>query len=311
MYQFSRAIYRELAPQILAPAPGSPASSNHEAVLRACEAVVTRMAIDRHYFARPERTLFCDIRGFFPMAAQARVHMVIDRYIGLAQQYLERASARGLHGRQRRSPALPRDHPQGLGLPAHAAGAQRLLPLPPAPRRNRGPRAGGGLAPRHRPHPPTPASPAPRAGVVPLGCAHALGRRRRRHVHRRRPDRRRRRAPHRQGPLHALARAVRRGAATRCALVLVAGRRRAGSRRALRARHDRRDERPARGPHRAHRADRDRRVHRRDRARAPEPRRTCTGCARPRPPRSSRRSCASARPSGSAPRARCARSSRR
>jgi hypothetical protein len=89
MYQFSRAIYRELAPQIVAPAPGAPAASNHAAVLHACEAVITRMAIDRHYFARPERTLFYDIRGFFPMSAQARVHMVVARYLSLAEQFLE------------------------------------------------------------------------------------------------------------------------------------------------------------------------------------------------------------------------------
>ena len=37
MYQFSRAIYRELAPQIVAPPLGAPAASNHTAVLRACE----------------------------------------------------------------------------------------------------------------------------------------------------------------------------------------------------------------------------------------------------------------------------------
>ncbi len=87
MYQFSRAIYRELAPQIAEPAAANSAA-NHAAVLAACEAVVTRMAIDRHYFAKPERTLFCDIRGFFPMSAQARVHLVVTRYIGAAQRFL-------------------------------------------------------------------------------------------------------------------------------------------------------------------------------------------------------------------------------
>jgi len=56
MYQFSRAIYRRLSPEILPPPPGSPPASNHAAVLRACEEVVTRMALDRQYFARPERT---------------------------------------------------------------------------------------------------------------------------------------------------------------------------------------------------------------------------------------------------------------
>ncbi len=89
MYQFSRAIYRELAPQILAPPPGSPLAGNHTAVLRACEQVVTRMATDRHYFARPARTLFCDIRNHFPMSAQGHVHRVIARYIGYAEQFLD------------------------------------------------------------------------------------------------------------------------------------------------------------------------------------------------------------------------------
>ena len=92
MYQFSRAIYRELAPHIAAARPGSAAAaageSNHEHVLRACEAAIERMATDRHYFARPARTLFWDIRMYFPMSAQARVHSVVVRYIGLAQRYM-------------------------------------------------------------------------------------------------------------------------------------------------------------------------------------------------------------------------------
>ncbi len=92
MYQFSRAIYRELAPYIAAPSPGSTAAaageSNHEQVLRACESAIERLATDRHYFARPERTLFWDIRMHFPMSQQARVHSVVVRYMGLAQRYL-------------------------------------------------------------------------------------------------------------------------------------------------------------------------------------------------------------------------------
>jgi hypothetical protein len=88
MYQFSRAIYRELAPKILAPAPGKPSASNHAAVLRACEDVITRLATDRHYFARPARTLFCDIRSYFPMAAQGQVHRVVTRYTNYAERFL-------------------------------------------------------------------------------------------------------------------------------------------------------------------------------------------------------------------------------
>jgi hypothetical protein len=88
MYQFSRAIYRELAPQIVTPAHGAPATANHIAVLRACEQVITRLATDRHYFAHPARTLFSDVRNYFPMSAQGHVHRVIARYMGFAQQYL-------------------------------------------------------------------------------------------------------------------------------------------------------------------------------------------------------------------------------
>src|ERR1700740_2965048 len=88
MYQFSRAIYRELAPRILAPPPGVGSAANHTAVLRACEAVITRLATDRHSFARPARTLFCDIRSYFPMSAQQHVHEVVSRYMDLAQRFL-------------------------------------------------------------------------------------------------------------------------------------------------------------------------------------------------------------------------------
>src|SRR5438270_1143222 len=88
MYQFSRAIYRELAPRILAPPPGAPATSNHTAVLRACEEVITRLATDRHYFARPARTLFCDVRSYFAMADQAHVHRVIARYVAFAERFV-------------------------------------------------------------------------------------------------------------------------------------------------------------------------------------------------------------------------------
>jgi hypothetical protein len=46
------------------------------------------LATDRYYFARPARTLFWDIRTYFPMGAQQRVHRVVSRYIDLAQRYL-------------------------------------------------------------------------------------------------------------------------------------------------------------------------------------------------------------------------------
>src|SRR5579875_3927006 len=88
MYQFSRAIYRELAPHLAAPKPGQRELDQHRELLRACESTVERLATDRFYFAKPARTLFADIRMYFPMSAQERVYAVVTRYIALAQSYL-------------------------------------------------------------------------------------------------------------------------------------------------------------------------------------------------------------------------------
>ena len=96
MYQFSRAIYRQVAELIVEPGDQRPGDlTNHERVLRACEAAVERLAYDRHYFARPARTLFCDIRVYFPMAAQERVYTVIKRYLHWADEFLARQPKNG------------------------------------------------------------------------------------------------------------------------------------------------------------------------------------------------------------------------
>jgi hypothetical protein len=87
MYRFSRSIYRELAPDILEDKPCHSGPSNHERVLRACEAAVYRLATDWHYFAKPTKTLFNDIRIYFPMSAQPRVYRVVDRYMTFAKRY--------------------------------------------------------------------------------------------------------------------------------------------------------------------------------------------------------------------------------
>jgi hypothetical protein len=86
MFQFSRAIYRELARDIQTPV--GCATKGHEAVLRACEANLTRLATDRHYFAKPARTLFSDIRPYFPMSAQTKVWHVVQTYVGAAEEWL-------------------------------------------------------------------------------------------------------------------------------------------------------------------------------------------------------------------------------
>ena len=95
MYRFSRAIYRELADEILEDPNRASFHTNHERVLRACEAAVERLATDRRYFAHPARTLFCDIRAYFPMSAQLRVLRVTERYMALADEFLSRLPQNG------------------------------------------------------------------------------------------------------------------------------------------------------------------------------------------------------------------------
>jgi hypothetical protein len=88
MFQFSRAIYRELAVNIDGEAC-LPGRSAHEHVLKSCEATMERLATDRHYFAKPARTLFNDIRFCFPMSVQAKVWRVVTAYIAAAESYLD------------------------------------------------------------------------------------------------------------------------------------------------------------------------------------------------------------------------------
>ena len=88
MFQISRSIYRELEAGIVEGRRWDGGPTNHERVLRSCEAAVHRLATDRHYFARPSRTLFNDIRTYFPMSAQLHVYRVVDRYMTFAADYL-------------------------------------------------------------------------------------------------------------------------------------------------------------------------------------------------------------------------------
>ncbi len=97
MYQFSRAIYRELSPHIDGSSRGR---DSHAEVLHACEATIERLATDRHYFARPARTLFNDIRLHFPIGVQPRVWQVCSTYTAAAQGWLEKQPQHGydIHG---------------------------------------------------------------------------------------------------------------------------------------------------------------------------------------------------------------------
>ena len=90
MYQVSRAIYRELSPGITG------GREEHEAVLRTCEATIERMVCDQHYFARPARTLFRDLRPHFDIGDWPRVWAIVQGYVNTTQDLLERLPRTGL-----------------------------------------------------------------------------------------------------------------------------------------------------------------------------------------------------------------------
>jgi hypothetical protein len=94
VYHFSRAIYREISPHISS-CQAVDGLSSHARVLQACEQAIERLATDRHYFARPARTLFNDVRIFFPVAAQERVYRTIDGYLTFATECLDRLPKQG------------------------------------------------------------------------------------------------------------------------------------------------------------------------------------------------------------------------
>src|SRR3954466_2593595 len=94
MYQFSRSMYRELADFVAPDACG--AGGSKARLLTSCEAAVERLAADRHYFARPARSLFNDVRMLFPLSKQVVVFSVIERHMRLAADYVDQ-QARGGH----------------------------------------------------------------------------------------------------------------------------------------------------------------------------------------------------------------------
>jgi hypothetical protein len=94
MYQFSRAIYRELAPYVDSEQRFGELDG-HRQVLSACEQAVERLATDRHYFARPARTLFNDIRCYFPVTALPHVYRIVANYLAVTDAYLDRRPRNG------------------------------------------------------------------------------------------------------------------------------------------------------------------------------------------------------------------------
>ena len=89
MYQYSRAIYRSIKDLIDPYADPITQLEYRREVLAACEGTMERLAADPHYFAKPDRTLFADIRRYFPITVQAQVAYSVNQGVGAAVEFIE------------------------------------------------------------------------------------------------------------------------------------------------------------------------------------------------------------------------------
>jgi hypothetical protein len=89
MYQFSRVIYRTIKDKIDPYVNPDTRLEYRREVLEACEQTMERLASDPHYFAKPDRALFQDIRRYFPITAQAQVAWAVREGVGAAVAFIE------------------------------------------------------------------------------------------------------------------------------------------------------------------------------------------------------------------------------
>ena len=89
MYQYSRAIYRSIKDLIDPYATAETQVEYRRAVLEACESTMERLATDPHYFAKPDRALFQDIRRYFPITCQAEVAWAVSEGVHAATTFIQ------------------------------------------------------------------------------------------------------------------------------------------------------------------------------------------------------------------------------
>jgi hypothetical protein len=89
MYQYSRVIYRSIKDLIDPYVDDETRLDYRREVLGECEQTMARLAADPQYFARPDRTLFQDIRRYFPITAQAQVAWAVREGISAAVSFIE------------------------------------------------------------------------------------------------------------------------------------------------------------------------------------------------------------------------------
>jgi hypothetical protein len=95
MYQYSRAIYRSIKDLIDPYVDDETQLSYRHEVLAACEGTMERLASDPHYFAKPDRALFQDIRRYFPITVQAQVAWAVTHGVGAAVEFIQEQIASG------------------------------------------------------------------------------------------------------------------------------------------------------------------------------------------------------------------------
>ncbi len=98
MYRFSRAIFVEIK-DLVAPHPETiTIAEAKRRVLQCSEATVERLARDARYFPKPARSLFQEIRYYFPITEQARVYYTIEHTLELAAEFIREEVERSGEG---------------------------------------------------------------------------------------------------------------------------------------------------------------------------------------------------------------------
>ena len=89
MYQYSRAIYRSIKDLIDPYVDPQTQLEYRREVLAATEGTMERLAADPHYFAKPDKALFQDIRRYFPITHQAQVAWAVNKGVTAASSFIE------------------------------------------------------------------------------------------------------------------------------------------------------------------------------------------------------------------------------
>jgi len=98
MYRFSRQIFMQIKDSIDPHPDTITAAEARRRVLRACEDTIERMARDPRYFPRPARSLFQEIRFYFPIKEQAQVYYAIERILQVAHEFIQEEIERSGEG---------------------------------------------------------------------------------------------------------------------------------------------------------------------------------------------------------------------